>query len=410
MKATLRVLAAALVSAAFLCAAAPGARGYDDPAVKLVLPSKEDKSTPQEPYVTVSPFGDRSKLAVEDQRPETKPKSSYDAGSAPVAPDYSRAVRVAQIPKDRQFELGEVARPAPRIDLSPQFSDRLPYSMALGRVVCESNFPPESVAGLDAEIIQLQKDLVGFLGVPEANEKIELCLFKDMASYREFIAATFPGAPTNRPALYVKDKGPGVLMVPKDPNLIVNIRHEMTHAYLNASLKNVPIWIDEGLAKYFEVPPGERGFRNPYLEKTESDAASLFASPPSLARLEKLRTVDQMKTREYRESWSWVHYMLHYSPRTHRLLAIYLQTLRPENQRGISMKDSFELQKKTPLKQSLEKFEPKYKREYVEHFKNWDRRRADYENGRFGTPERAELGQSRESAGADLSTESERPL
>ena len=117
-----------------------------------------------------------------------------------------------------------------------------------------------------------------------------------------------------------------------------------------------------------------------------------------------------MKTREYRESWSWVHYMLHYSPRTQRLLAIYLQTLRPENQRGISMKDSFELQKKTPLKQSLEKFEPKYKREYVEHFKNWDRRRADYENGRSGTPDRAELGQSRESAGADLSTESERPL
>ena len=155
MKATLRVLAAALVSAAFLCAAAPGARGYDDPLVKVVLPSKEDKSTPQEPYVTVNPFGDRSKLAVEDQRPETKPKSSHDAGSAPVAPDYSRAIRVAQIPRERQFELGELSRPAPRIDLSPMSSDRLPYSMARGRVVCESICPLEAVAGLDAEIIQL---------------------------------------------------------------------------------------------------------------------------------------------------------------------------------------------------------------------------------------------------------------
>ncbi len=269
------------------------------------------------------------------------------------------------------------------VDLSPQFSNMLPYSVAIGKVVCESDFPLDSMPLVESEIIQLQRDLIGFLGVPESREKIELCLFGTFESYRRFIDSVFPGAPNDRPALYVKEPDqPGVLMVPRDQQMIVNIRHEMTHAYLNASLKNVPIWIDEGLAKYFEIPPGERGFRNPYLEKAEEKVAGFFASPPSLARLEKLAQVDQMKTREYRESWSWVHYMLHYSPQTQRVLSYYLRSLRPEAQRGISMQEAQKLQKNAPMKKALEKFEPNYKREYVEHFRKWDELRSEYELGK----------------------------
>ena len=301
-------------------------------------------------------------------------RSTESDAEAPAAvPDYpARTPDRYDVP---EFEAIDV-------DLSPMFSDRLPYSAALGRVVVESNFPLESVQGLEAEIVQLQKDLVGFLGVPEALEKIELCLFNDMDSYREFIAATFRGAPTDRPALYVKDSGPGVLMVPRDARLLLNVRHEMTHAYLNASLRNVPIWIDEGLAKYFEIPPGERGYRNPYLSDAEQNVSGLFGAPPSRPRLEKLTRVDQMKTREYRESWSWVHYMLHYSSRTQRILANYLRTLLPSEQEGITMKESFKLQKNLPLTRALEQYEPNYKKEYVEHFKNWEQGKEDYEQAR----------------------------
>lgn len=293
-------------------------------------------------------------------------------------PDYNDAPVPLQKPRTAD-RFREETPAAKKIDLSPQFSSSLPYSLVLGRVVVEANFPLDRLGGLDDEIVQLQEDLIALLGVPQADEKIELCLFADMDSYREFIETNFRGAPTDRPALYVKDKGPGVLMVPQGPRMILNIRHEMTHALLNASLRNVPIWIDEGLAKYFEIPRGERGFRNPYLSEAERGAAGLFGSPPSLPRLEKLTRVDQMKTREYRESWSWTHYMIHYSNRTQRILANYLRSLTPENQRGISMQKAFELQKKTPLKRALEKYEPDYRKEYVEHFKNWDKRKDDYE-------------------------------
>ncbi len=269
------------------------------------------------------------------------------------------------------------------LDLSPAFSKFLPYSVALGKVVCESNFPLEETAELQAEIVCLQRDLVGYLGVPESTEKISLCLFRDRTSYIAFICEYFPGAPTDRPALYVKEPNkPGVLMVRRDERMVLNVRHEMVHAYLNAALRNVPIWIDEGLAKYFETAPGERGFRNPFLEKVESDAASLFASPPSLPRLEKLTRVEQMRSREYRESWAWTHFLIHYSPETQRVLALYLRSLRPEAQADVSSQEAARLQKNAPLKRLLERCVPDYKAKYVEHFRGWTERREAYENGR----------------------------
>ncbi len=307
--------------------------------------------------------------------------------AAPVPPRRESAPQrfVEESPRQNAaLERDDEAFVPTELDLRPMFSDRLPYTLVLGRVVVESNFPLDAIGGLDDEIVQLQQDLNNMLHVPPADEQIELCLFADMESYRDFIDATFKGAPNDRPALYVKDKGPGVLMVPQGPRMVLNIRHEMTHALLNASLRNVPIWLDEGLAKYFEIPRGERGFRNPYLSDAEHGVNGFFSSPPSLSRLEKLTRVDQMKTREYRESWSWVHYMMHYSNRTQRVLANYLVSLRPENQKGVSMKKAFELQKKTPMKRALEKFEPEYQREYVDHFKNWDKRKEAYESGARG--------------------------
>ena len=303
--------------------------------------------------------------------------------------ERERNRETVKIATERRTQSGET-QSAPRrslvadpVDLSPSFSDILPYCMVLGRVVCESNMPLDSLQGLQAELVQLQLDLTTYLQIPEANEKIELCVFKDRQSYQNFIKSVFPGAPTDRPALYIRrGEAPGVLMVQNDSRLIVNVRHEMTHAYLNSTLRHVPIWLDEGLAKYFETPPGERGFRNPYLADVEDHASGLFSSPPSLSRLEKLTRVDQMRTREYRESWSWVHFMLHYSPETHRTLVRYLKTLRLENQRNISSEDAYKLQKKAPLKQALTNAVPDYEKKYVEHFRNWDKRQAAYENGR----------------------------
>ena len=250
------------------------------------------------------------------------------------------------------------------LDMRPSFSKRLPYSQVCGVVVCQSDAPLNELQTIITEISQLQTDLKKYLAIPEATEKIELCVFTTEKSYLKFLENEFPGAPTDRRALYIKKDGPGIVLLQKTDDFEIDLRHEMTHAIIHASIESVPIWLDEGLAKYFEPRPEERAFGNPYMSKIRFSAK--FGVVPSLERLEKLEQIGDMDVREYRESWAWVHYMIHGSPQTHRLLARYLQMLAENPQNDSATKKP--LPKLLPLlRQTVDGPVADYKR----HYKSW---------------------------------------
>ena len=219
------------------------------------------------------------------------------------------------------------AEPAERmpVDMSPSYRTRLPHVQTCGVVVVQANFPLTEIASILEEINMLQHNLTRYIGVPAPCEKIELCLFRDQKSYLEFLGEFFPKAPRDRRALFVKlDNKPGTLMVQKSKDFEIDLRHEMTHAIIHASIPKVPIWLDEGLAKYFEVPPDQVN-NHPYTAEIRRNAR--FGNVPSLANLTKLEGIDDMGTKEYRDAWAWTHFLIHRSPETHRLLAAYLQML-----------------------------------------------------------------------------------
>src|SRR6185295_4846704 len=55
---------------------------------------------------------------------------------------------------------------------------------------------------------------------------------------------------------------------------------------------------------------------------------------PNLDRLEGLEKVEEMQRPDYRESWAWVHFMLHGSPDARAVLLNYLQDLRTDPHPG----------------------------------------------------------------------------
>src|SRR5438876_73243 len=69
-----------------------------------------------------------------------------------------------------------------------------------------------------------------------------------------------------------------------------------------------PLWLDEGLAEYFEGPEGSQGLNPEHIARLPDDLKSGWR--PDLARLESLATVREMAPRDYREAWAWVHYLL----------------------------------------------------------------------------------------------------
>jgi hypothetical protein len=102
---------------------------------------------------------------------------------------------------------------------------------------------------------------------------------------------------------------------------------------LHGVLRDVPLWLDEGLAEYFEVPPEAQGVNQQHLEQIRMGSAIPFK--PDLAHLEQLTQVQQMSPAEYREAWAWAHLLLRDKPESKDLLIQYLQQLRVNPSPGL---------------------------------------------------------------------------
>jgi hypothetical protein len=182
-----------------------------------------------------------------------------------------------------------------------------------------------------AELANLRDQVYKELQLPSANTVVHVYLFEDRQRYERFMKAKYENLPYRRAFFVAQPRAVG-----SSEDLLVftfwgdriqeDLRHELTHALLHSVLRDVPLWLDEGLAEYFEVPPGWRGINYQHLDHLLHDAGTVFR--PDLARLETLTQVDQMSPREYRESWAWVHFMLHSRPEAKQVLVKYLQELR----------------------------------------------------------------------------------
>jgi len=231
------------------------------------------------------------------------------------------------------------ADPPPRVASRPQNGPALVPAQPLrwvdqrvtGPFLIRAEFPLEPYEQMLAELGRLQSDLARYLGVPASRKWIEVYLFAAKQRYTEYLKQRLPDVPY-RPALFVKSDGVCRMYAFRDDKLAVNLRHEGTHALLHAVHPVVPLWLDEGLAEYFELPPDERAFDNPYLKKLRWNAR--FRVVSRLEKLEKFGDMGDMGASEYRYAWAWVHFMLHGSKAAHTELVGYLAAIRAQTPPG----------------------------------------------------------------------------
>lgn len=174
------------------------------------------------------------------------------------------------------------------------------------------------------ELLKLRKNVQERLAVSVSREPIRIVIFDSQQRYDAFLRRNFPELPSRR-AFFVKQNDHElVVFAYRGERLAEDLRHEGTHALLHSSIPNVPIWLDEGLAEYFETAPdgaAPTGHR-------EALATQLHDGKiVPLERLEKLVDLWQMSTDDYRWSWLWVHFCLDHSPETRAALLAHLRAL-----------------------------------------------------------------------------------
>ncbi len=192
------------------------------------------------------------------------------------------------------------------------------------QVRSEFSLSDDASRRLLAEIEQLQTDVETRLDIAVADRPVQLSIFSGRWSYSRYVASRVPEG-ANRPALYVQGPDMGHVFVYRRWGFETDVRHECTHAVLHNALPYIPLWLDEGLAEYFEAPPEDRTSDHPHLGSLRR--AVFFGWRPDLRQLEEMGSLTDLGSREYQESWAWVHFMLHGPADVKAVLVEYLATI-----------------------------------------------------------------------------------
>ena len=226
------------------------------------------------------------------------------------------------------------------------------HSVRTEHVIVHSDFKIATDHEMVHELKDVRQRVMSELSLPRQREAVHVYLFSDESSYRRYLESTWPGLPPRR-AYFVGTPRELAVYTFWGDRVMEDLRHEFTHGVLHACLTDVPLWLDEGLAEYFEVPGSIAGHLNEeYVQQLTTSVLEGWS--PDLSRLEQLEEFSSMQHKHYREAWSWVHFMLHHSHDSRDALLAYLEDLR-DNARP------------KPLSQRLKANVPQYELRFVNH-------------------------------------------
>ncbi len=237
--------------------------------------------------------------------------------------------------------------------LQAEMPARWPAELSVPPFECHADFPLHEYQPLFTDMRVLQADIVAALGLTPGVDSVQLFLFEKKSTYHQYVGYYFPEVP-KRPALFIKSRGHAMVFVHRSPELAVDVRHECTHAVLHSALPMVPLWLDEGLAEYFEMPRDERHERHPALNSIRWSVR--FGRVPQLEELEQLTELSEMTLTHYKRAWAWVHFMLHGPPAARAELQLYLADIAARTPPG-------------PLSQRLRRRIPELESEFQHHFR-----------------------------------------
>ena len=224
----------------------------------------------------------------------------------------------------------------------------------VGRFHIHSDFELQANEPLLGELGNIAGEVSRLLAIPTADQPIHVVLFASSKEYTRYIKNYFPSVPERR-ALFIQHRGPGMLFAHWHSEVRTDIRHEVVHGLLNDQSTPLPLWLDEGLAEYFEVPETARMYGNPHLAQVIEGLDRDYV--PALADLEQLGSIEQLGTNQYRDSWAWAHFLLHRKPQTRQHLVQHLAAYR-KNQQGL------------PLSRIIAMELPNWRVEFAEHFRS----------------------------------------
>ena len=217
-----------------------------------------------------------------------------------------------------------------------------------------SNFRIARRHRLIDELTAIRRDLCQRLLLPISDEPILVYIFDDAERFRRYLKDTYPRFPDRR-AFFVKTDTELKVFAHWGDRVGEDLRHEVTHGYTHAVVPNIPLWMDEGFAEFFEVPRARRGVHREHIYLLTDHIREGWR--PDLERLEWLSRAADLSQLDYAESWLWVHFMMETTEERRKLLQDQLARHRM-------------VEKTKPLSEQLNDQEPDLLPELLKHLED----------------------------------------
>jgi hypothetical protein len=243
-------------------------------------------------------------------------------------------------------------------DISP----RWPYVFDESGFHFYSLVPPKVLEPQIQGILRLPDELNQELGITLKGLNVHILVFDSRRSLDEYLHRYYPGLRAAN-SMYIRDQGPGLILTWFHADWLVDVRHEATHALLHAKRVSIPLWIDEGLAEYFEYPSGSSSGES-FAIKSHPVHTKLihtqlrFGQFANLEEQERWDPNKRLSNQQYRDAWGSVAFLLNHSDQSKDEFRSYVKDLL-ENRASGNL--SYRLQ------QTIPDWRTAYTRYYREH-------------------------------------------
>lgn len=207
----------------------------------------------------------------------------------------------------RGFLAAVATASATRPSAAAEVTASWPDERAIGPFRYHADYSLAADTKLLRHIAGLHEELPAELAIKGGENEVHIYLFSRQSTYERYLSKYFYDVPKRR-ALFIKQGGPGMVFAYRSRDFAIDVRHETTHAVLHNALPMVPLWMDEGLAEYYEVAPDNRFANNPHLRAVVRSARK--HQLPSLSKLEAITELSDMRAREYQDAFAWIHFCL----------------------------------------------------------------------------------------------------
>jgi hypothetical protein len=200
------------------------------------------------------------------------------------------------------------------------------HTLVRDQLVVHSEFPLPAHHRLLEELTARRVDLSQSLMLPVSDEPIHVYVFQTPGEFEAFMRLRHPSFPQRR-AFFLETDTRLEVYAQWGDRVAEDLRHEVTHGYLHSVVPNLPLWLDEGLAEYFEVARGQNGVNGEHVSLLV-ERLRTGGWRPELERLEALSPDMDMTQADYAEAWAWVHLLLASHPARRELLRDFLRDSR----------------------------------------------------------------------------------